>query len=421
MALKDRRGAGGKSRGSSFKYQERDSDAVRKRAEQKGGKFDSILKSGFDSWRPADGENAIRILPPTWDEHDHYGYDIWVHSYVGPDKSTYLCPQKMLNKPCPICKAQREAHNAGEEEDAKQLQATRRVAVWILDRDADRPTPVLWTMSWSQDRDIAALCQNKRTGKVLLIDHPNHGYDILFSRTGKGLNTRYVGLAVDREETAALEDEDELEKVLEYIQENPIPDTLNFYDEAYLANVIEGTAEGKDEDLEDDDSKDRGSRGSASRDRDRGGKSARKPSRRDEDDVEDDVEEDDPPARGKSSRKPSRDDEDDAEDEDRPRGKSARKPSRDVEEDEVEEDDPPPRGGKSARKPSRREEPEDDVEDDVEEDEDRPRGGKSARKPSRRDEPEDDAEEGDAEDDVEEDDPPPRRSSGTARTTSRRR
>lgn len=393
MALKDRRGAGGKSRGSSFKYHERDSDAVRKRAEQKGGKFDSILKSGFDSWRPADGENVIRILPPTWDEHDHYGYDIWVHSYVGPDKSTYLCPQKMLNKPCPICKAQREAHNAGEEEDAKQLQPTRRVAVWLLDRDADRPMPVLWTMSWSQDRDIAALCQNKRTGKVLLIDHPNHGYDILFSRTGKGLNTRYVGLAVDREETAALEDEDELEKVLEYIQENPIPDTLNFYDEAYLANVIEGTIEGKDEDLEDDDSKDRGSRGSASRDRD--GKSARKPSRRGEDEVEEEPDDDDRRERsrgGKSARNPSRDaDEDDIEDdveEDRPRGKSARKPSRDEEED---------------------------VEDDTEEEEDRPRG-KSARKTSR-DADEDKVE--DTEDDVEEE--RPRKSAGKTRLTSRRR
>ena len=235
-----------------FKYTPRSSEDVRKRAEQQGGQFDSIFKPGVDSWRPADGENQIRILPPTWEDHDHYGYDIWVHSFVGPDKQTYLCPQKMLDEPCPICKAARETKLAGEEDEAKALAATRRVAMWIIDRDEEKTTPSLFAMSWSMDRDISALCHNKKTGKVLLIDHPDQGYDVMFTRTGKGLNTRYIGMAIDREQSPILADEDEQDEVLDYITKNPIPDQLNFYDADYLAQVVEGSGDERDADLDED-------------------------------------------------------------------------------------------------------------------------------------------------------------------------
>ncbi|MDP3937716.1 MAG: hypothetical protein Q8R92_06230 [Deltaproteobacteria bacterium] len=236
--------------GSGFKYHPRTGDDVKKRAEQKGGQFDSIIRSGIDRWRPKDGENIIRILPPTWEDHDHYGLDIWVHAFVGPDRSTYLCPQKMKNEPCPICKLARESKASGEDDEAKQLQSQRRVAVWILDRDDEKSTPMLFDMSWSMDRDIAALCHNKRTGKVLLIDHPDEGYDILFTRTGKGLNTRYIGMAVDRESSPIMGDEGEQEKMLTYIQENPIPDVLNFYDSDYLDKMINAEVSEKDAELD---------------------------------------------------------------------------------------------------------------------------------------------------------------------------
>jgi hypothetical protein len=374
---RDRRPTGKKpSGGSGFKYHPRGEEEVRKRAEQRGGQFDSIFRSGVDRWRPKDGENVIRILPPTWENHEHYGYDIWLHSFVGPDKSTYLCPSKMLNKPCPICNASREAKRAGEEEEAKQLAATKRVAMWVIDRSEESTTPKLFDMSWSMDRDVAALCHNKRTGKVLLIDHPDKGYDISFSRTGKGLNTRYIGMAVDREDSPVMSDEDEQQQVLDYVQENPIPDQLKFYDEAYLENMISGSADEHDKDLDEDGDDDRPS------------KPSRKPSRRDEEeDVEEEAEEEERPR--KPSRKPSRrdEDEDPAEDEE-------------VEAEAEEEDDPP---RKPARKPSRRDEEEVEEEVDVEEEADdepdeRPR--KPARKPARRDESDDEPE--DYEEDVEE-------------------
>jgi hypothetical protein len=244
---------------SSFNYKPRNEEDVKKRSERSGGRFDSLYKGGFDVWRPKVGDNLIRILPPTWDDHEHYGYDIWVHAYVGADSSSYLCLNKMGKGHCPMCAAAKEAKDAGEEDEAKALAPKNLVVCWILDRDEDSTTPVLYGMSWAMDRDIAALCHNKRTGKILLIDHPDDGYDITIKRQGQGLKTKYFGMAVDRDSTPICDDTDEQEKVLELIQENPIPSILNYYDEDYLEKVLAGTASAssKDEDLDDDEERGR--------------------------------------------------------------------------------------------------------------------------------------------------------------------
>src|SRR6202012_5512454 len=102
MALKS------KSR-SSFQYKPRTVDQIKGRANRKTSMFDSIFKPGFDSYRPKTGDNLFRYLPPTWDDSDHYGYTVHVHRNVGANNSTYLCLRKMLNKPCPVCEAAKEA------------------------------------------------------------------------------------------------------------------------------------------------------------------------------------------------------------------------------------------------------------------------------------------------------------------------
>lgn len=406
MMKSKKRGAGHTR--SKFNYQERSAESVQKRAEQQGGKFDSMFKEGVDTWRPKDGENVIRILPPTWDSHDHYGYDIWIHGFVGADRSSYLCPQKMKGDNCPICKAARDAKAAGEEEDAKQLGARRQVAVWIIDRDDDTQTPKLFVMSWSMDRDIAALCHNKRTGNVLLIDHPDEGYDISFTRTGKQLNTRYIGMAIDRDPSPIADDPAEMDRILDFIQENPIPDTLNFYDVDYLERVIEGGAGERDEDLDEEEDEDEPPLKAPKKKVERAPKRSRaEPEEEDEDEDLDedeapfgDEDEDEPPVKKSAKRGASapakkarrdepEDDEDLDEDEDF-----------DEEEDEAPARKPAKRGKSTpARRNARRDEDEeeedlDDDDDFVDEDEDEdeppaktrraPAAAKTARRPARR-------------------------------------
>jgi hypothetical protein len=241
MALKT------KSR-SSFQYKPRTADQVKDRANRKTSKFDSIFKPGFDTYRPKQGDNLYRYLPPTWEDSDHYGYTAFVHRNIGPDNSTYLCPRKMLNKPCPICEAQKESKDAGENEEAKALSTSERVICWVLDRDGDDPEkPLIYDTSWTQDRDIVSLCVDERKGGILLVDHPDKGYDITIKRTGTGLRTKYYGYAIARDDSPVHDSEKAQDEILDYIKENPIPDTFNFFDYDYLKGVLSGAVAEKDE------------------------------------------------------------------------------------------------------------------------------------------------------------------------------
>jgi len=253
-----------KKKASGFVYQPRSPRAFKKRAERQGGRFDSPFKGNFDSFTAKQGENSVRILPPSWDgAHDDYGYTVWMHGWVGADGSSYLCPFKTvlpkrlmerlkMPRKCPICAASKRAKDDGDDDEARQLTATEKVVCWVVDR-ADEPNLAakLWTMSWSMDREINAQCwDNKKPDKALLLDHPDEGYDLQFRRTGVKLNTRYVGLKLDRDPSPISGDSDLQEEILAFVQENPIPDLLKFYDTAHLEGVISGTAEEKDEELE---------------------------------------------------------------------------------------------------------------------------------------------------------------------------
>jgi hypothetical protein len=163
----------------------------------------------------------------------------------------------MLNKPCPICEASKEAKDAGEADEAKALSPSERVISWVIDRDGDDPEkPLLYDQSWTQDRDVTSLCVDERKGGTLLIDHPDNGFDVTFRRQGTGLKTKYYGWAIAREESPIHESQRVQDEILEYITENPVPDTLNFFDYNFLKGVLSGTVEAKDDVLDQEESVD---------------------------------------------------------------------------------------------------------------------------------------------------------------------
>jgi hypothetical protein len=393
------RSSGGKSR---FEYKERSADDVKKRAEQTGGRFDSIFKQGFDTFRAKEGENVLRILPPTWSDHDHYAYDLYVHSRIGPDNSDYLCLRKMKGEPCPICAASEEAKEAGEADEAKALQPSKKVAMWVVDRDSDAkdPTPAIYAISWMADRDIAALCHDKRKGKVLLIDHPDDGYDLIIKRHGQGLKTRYT-YSIDRESSPIDDDPRAQDDVLDFVQETPIPDTLQYRDSEYLEKVLAGSQAEKDKDLDEDGDKDKDDRRSRRRDDDDGDNRSSRRSRSREDDDKDErkssgrerITRDD---EDRSSRRSRDKDEEDDKDKDDDRS-SRRSRSRDDDDDKSsrrrDRDDKEDKGDEDERS-SRRGRDKDEDEDrssrrrgrDEEEDKDEEKDDRSRRRRDTRDE-----------------------------------
>lgn len=212
----------------AFKYRNRNAEAWDKRANQTGGgEFDGFIRDDYKTWTPKKGPNAVRILPPTFDDADHYGINVFVHYSIGPSKAAVLCLQQMENKRCPICEARNRALKLGDEEEAKDLRATKRVLVWMLDRNDEARGPMLWSMAYTLDKDFCSLAKDPQSGEICPLDHPEDGHDIYFDKTGEGLQTQYGGKKLARRSSSVSE------QFLDYIEERPLPECLinRTYDE----------------------------------------------------------------------------------------------------------------------------------------------------------------------------------------------
>ena len=249
----------GSSRSSSYEYHQRDAGEAKKRSSQGANDFDKILVDSVKMWKPNDGDNRIRILPPTWDGAKHFGLDIYVHYGVGPDRGTYLCLQKMKGEADPIAEEREIARRDEDEKYAKELEAKRRVLVYLIDRDHEKEGVQAWAMPWTVDRDIVKVSVDKSNGEVLPIDHPEEGFDVEFEKKGAKDRTEYLGVAIARRSSPLGKDE-----WLDYAIDNPLPDQLNYFDYDHIAKVFNGGGAHKDS-----------GRGGSSREESRGGRNDR--------------------------------------------------------------------------------------------------------------------------------------------------
>lgn len=236
----DDRGGRGSGR---FRYQPRSAEATRQRAERNVYGNDPFLSEEVKLFKPKVGDNTVRILPATWEDSQHYGIDVFVHQGIGADRTTYLCLEKMKNKPCPICEARKRASAEGDQEFADQLRVSSRVFMYVVDRDKEREGAMVWNMGARQDADILKLCTDKRSGEVLQIDNPDEGYDLQFTREGEGLKTRYSAFSFVRRPSAL-----DLPKALDFAVQHPLPDQLVFYSYDHIAKSFAGTKPKDDSD-----------------------------------------------------------------------------------------------------------------------------------------------------------------------------
>lgn len=230
----------------SFPRPNRSAEDLKRRTEQRGTNFDSYVKDIVSLWRPSDGQNRIRILPPTWEGAKHYGLDIYLHFGVGADNQSYLCLEKMKREPCPICEERARVNAKGDQEAARQYAPKKRVMVYMIDRKAEEDGVKIWAMPWTLDRDLAERQIDKDTNEVLLIDDPEEGYDVMFSREAKGGSAQfahYVGIDIARRPSPLHQDEDTMREWLEFIVDNPLDQMLNYFDYDHIKHVFHGGIE----------------------------------------------------------------------------------------------------------------------------------------------------------------------------------
>lgn len=232
MAKKEERG---------FKYQKRDTQSLKERANMRGGNFDTIFKGTFKQWKPKDGKNLIRILPPTWDDARHYGLDIFINYNIGPDNQSYLSLSKHGKGADPLAEARREAQQEGDKDLAKALSPNQRILYWIIDRNDEDEGPLLWASPFTFDKSLANLCIDEDTKEVIMIDDPVKGRDVRFYKEGTGMLTKYDPSKMKvLGESPIAEDEGLENEWLDFIADNPLPEVLNFYDYDHIKATFDG-------------------------------------------------------------------------------------------------------------------------------------------------------------------------------------
>lgn len=244
MALIQRRTTGANRAPSAqrFQYKARSAEEVKARANRSIGSRESYLAAEVDFFTPKAGDNNIRILPPTFEGARHYGVDLHLHYGIGPDRSAFLCLDKMKAEACPICEERTNAAAEGEEDLAKALRPKQRVLVWVINRGEEGKGPLAWSMPAGLDKDIVNCSIDKSTGEILSVDDPSDkGYDIAFKREGMDERTKYTGIQVARRASPLSDDADEADKWLAFIAEHPLDSLLTFRDYDFIKAAYTGT------------------------------------------------------------------------------------------------------------------------------------------------------------------------------------
>lgn len=222
-----------------FAYRERSSEDMQNRQRSFSGR-DSYFSNKAKFFVPKVGSNKLRILPPTWEGAEHYGLDIYVHYGIGPDNVGYLCLDRMEGDKCPLCEARLEADKNGDEDLTKALRATRRVAVYVVDRNAENEGPKVWAMPQTVDKEICAQAWDKESGEVFALDNPDEGYDVSFEQEGTGPTKKYIGVRLARRASPVSDEDTVAEAWLQHITDNPVPDMLVLHDYDHIKLAFEG-------------------------------------------------------------------------------------------------------------------------------------------------------------------------------------
>ncbi len=172
------------------------------------------------------GRNVLRVLPPMIGSASPF-HRVYQH-YIkdAADKLiVFECPNRGKpaddKRPCPACDEAERLDSTGnplDKERARGMWASRRVYANVIDRaDADKGVQVL-VMGKTIYEGLLALGRDPEAGGDFTC--PEEGFDVIITRTGTGMDTRYK-VTASRSNSPLSEDEDEAEDWLDDMHELP--------------------------------------------------------------------------------------------------------------------------------------------------------------------------------------------------------
>lgn len=197
------------------------------------GKFGKIYKGEYlqdmKFWVPGKGEHEFMVIPyyvgsetnsdfrrpdglnkaftqEQIDENRTFDYKltVLVHSNIGVNKDTVLCPRTVGRK-CPICEHRDVLDNEGASDEELRPYGTAKKALYnvmIFDSEKEFNKGVqVWEaphQSIEDELTDLAVEKDRRTGEVIekAYNYPEDGWNVVFEKLGSGLSTEYKGVKI---------------------------------------------------------------------------------------------------------------------------------------------------------------------------------------------------------------------------------
>jgi len=160
-----------------------------------------FIESELPQFRPRDGDNYIRIVPPLEDDElaGAWGVDVITHYIEGHG---WLLSPKSIDSTDhdPVDDLIRELRKIDPElED--MVKTSRKTVMHILDFNADERDGVLklWGAPPTLVDDFVKAAKDKRSGRTHSLEDPDNGLPLSFDKTGTGLQTRYSAVQLERD------------------------------------------------------------------------------------------------------------------------------------------------------------------------------------------------------------------------------
>jgi len=169
---------------------------------------------GVNYWKVEEGDHDCDIVPYKAGPNDPkvpegewtYVLEVFCHNDVGGvEGQSYICMNKTYKQPCAICEHRKQLAMEGADEALiKELNTSRyprsiyNVLVYDSDKDTEKGVQVMHTSHYLMEMFLIKLAESTR--RDIEQGHPQHklfadleeGYSVRFTRTGSGVNTRYL-------------------------------------------------------------------------------------------------------------------------------------------------------------------------------------------------------------------------------------
>jgi hypothetical protein len=144
------------------------------------------MREDYEMFHLSDGENIVRILPPTWKNPSHYGLDVYIHRI---DSMVYFCD---VGACC----------NVGGK-------SFKKVLTWVIHEGKLK----LWIMPLILDKMLVQRMVSDKRWKECI----SKNYSLIVHKTGYGIKTSfYIENLIKTNENKGTD------KILEYTSVHPL-------------------------------------------------------------------------------------------------------------------------------------------------------------------------------------------------------